>query len=126
MTLEPRHYLRAEGMVFAGVALITYFTFDGPLWILLLLVLAPDLSMLGYFMGPRVGSTIYNTVHTYALPLVMGVASTVTDTRLVLLVALVWVGHIGADRALGYGLKYESGFKDTHLSSQPTPVSFLR
>ncbi|MFP5406506.1 MAG: DUF4260 family protein, partial [Gammaproteobacteria bacterium] len=27
--------------------------------------------------------------------------------------ALVWAAHIGADRALGYGLKYGSGFGDT-------------
>ena len=34
-----------------------------------------------------------------------------------------WVGHIGADRLVGYGLKFESGFKDTHLSTQPSPVA---
>jgi hypothetical protein len=30
-------------------------------------------------------------------------------------VALIWVAHVGVDRALGYGLKYPSAFKDTHL-----------
>jgi len=30
-------------------------------------------------------------------------------------IALIWFAHIGIDRALGYGLKYTSGFKDTHL-----------
>ncbi|MDU3890869.1 MAG: DUF4260 family protein [Serratia liquefaciens] len=29
--------------------------------------------------------------------------------------ALIWGAHIGFDRALGYGLKYASGFADTHL-----------
>ncbi|MGQ7476239.1 DUF4260 family protein [Streptococcus suis] len=28
---------------------------------------------------------------------------------------LIWLAHIGWDRAFGYGLKYESGFKHTHL-----------
>ena len=34
---------------------------------------------------------------------------------LVLAVALVWCAHIGFDRALGYGLKYAAGFRETHL-----------
>lgn len=45
-----------------------------------------------------------------------------SDIRLALLVALIWVGHIGANRLVGYGLKFESGFKDTHLSTQPAPI----
>jgi Domain of unknown function (DUF4260) len=31
-------------------------------------------------------------------------------------VGLIWLAHIGIDRVLGYGLKYPTGFKDTHLS----------
>jgi hypothetical protein len=29
--------------------------------------------------------------------------------------ATIWIAHIGFDRALGYGLKYGSGFTHTHL-----------
>ena len=29
--------------------------------------------------------------------------------------ALIWLSHIGFDRLIGYGLKYETAFKDTHL-----------
>jgi hypothetical protein len=29
--------------------------------------------------------------------------------------ALVWFAHIGMDRALGYGLKYDDAFTHTHL-----------
>jgi hypothetical protein len=39
-----------------------------------------------------------------------------------LLVALIWAAHIGADRLVGYGLKFESGFENTHLSVQPAPL----
>ena len=31
-------------------------------------------------------------------------------------VALIWLAHTGADRLFGYGLKYPTAFKDTHLS----------
>jgi hypothetical protein len=34
---------------------------------------------------------------------------------LALQLALIWLAHIGADRALGYGLKYPTRFQDTHL-----------
>ena len=126
MTAEPRHYLRVEGLVVAAVAVGAYLTLDGPVWMLAALALAPDLSMIGYLAGQRVGALAYNTAHMYTLPLALGAVGSLIDASLVLFVALVWAGHIGADRALGYGLKYESGFKDTHLSSQPVPSSLLK
>jgi len=125
MNAEPRHYLQAERLAVVGVVLVAYFSLEGPLWMLAVLALAPDVSMVGYVAGPRVGSVVYNTAHTYTLPLALGAVGFLTDATLALLVALVWAGHIGADRGLGYGLKYESGFEDTHLSSQPAPDFLL-
>lgn len=120
--MNPRTFLRVEGLVALGLALGGYFALDGPVWLLVVLALAPDLSMLGYLGGPRRGSLSYNVVHTYTLPIVIGTAGFWLDARLVLLGALIWAGHIGADRLFGYGLKYETGFTDTHLSAQPAPV----
>jgi hypothetical protein len=78
--------------------------------------------MIGYLAGTRVGSLGYNVIHTYTLPLALGSLGFWADIRLALLIALIWAGHIGADRLVGYGLKFESGFKNTHLSTQPAPV----
>lgn len=72
--MEPRTLLRLEGLTTLGLALGGYFTLDGPLWLLLALAFAPDLSMLGYLAGSRLGSWIYNAVHTYTLPLALGAA----------------------------------------------------
>lgn len=123
--MEPQSFLRLEGLAVLVLAIGGYFALDGPVWLLVLLALAPDLSMVGYLAGNRVGSLAYNVFHTYTSPLAVGTAAVLTDTRLALLVALVWAGHIGADRLVGYGLKYRSGFKDTHLSVQPVPVGAL-
>lgn len=123
--MDPRHFLRLEGATVLVLSLAGYVWLGGPLWLLAVLAFAPDLSMLGYLAGSRVGSRVYNVVHTYALPLALGAGALWTSSRLTLLVALVWAGHIGADRALGYGLKYESGFRDTHLSTQAPPVEAL-
>lgn len=85
-------------------------------WLLLiLLVLAPDLSMLGYLGGPRLGALTYDAVHTYVGPIALGVVGVVGGYGTVVQVALIWLVHIGVDRLLGYGLKYPTGFKDTHL-----------
>jgi hypothetical protein len=120
--MEPRNYLRIEGLAVLGIALAGYFTFDGSVWMLLILALAPDLSMIGYLAGTRVGSLSYNIFHTYTLPLALGSLGFWANIPLALLIALIWAGHIGADRLIGYGLKFDSGFKDTHLSTQPAPL----
>ena len=121
--MHPRTFLRIEGLTVLGLALGGYFTLNGPVWMLVVLALAPDLSMLGYLAGPKIGSLCYNVVHTYTLPLALGAFGFWADIRIALLLALIWAGHIGADRLVGYGLKFESGFKDTHLSTQPAPVA---
>ena len=71
--------------------------------------------MLGYLIGARAGATAYNVAHTYALTLPLAVAGFLADEPALLAVALIWVAHIGLDRALGFGLKYPSAFGDTHL-----------
>lgn len=123
--MDPRTVLRVEGLAVLSIVLAAYFALSGPIWLLAVLALAPDLSMLGYLGGLRAGSLTYNVVHTYTLPLSLGTLGFWVDSRLALLIALIWMGHIGADRLLGYGLKFDTGFKDTHLSTQSPPMSAL-
>jgi hypothetical protein len=115
MTDLPRRLLRLEGLAVAAGALVLYFD-AGYGWLLLvLLALAPDLSMLGYLGGPRVGALTYDGAHTYVGPVALAVVGVVGDAEAAVQVALIWLVHIGADRLLGYGLKYPTTFKDTHL-----------
>ena len=120
--MNPRYFLRLEGLTVFTLAVGAYLWLGGPLWLLAVLALVPDLSMLGYLAGPRVGSTAYNLAHTYTLPLAVGAAGAVAGATLPVLVALVWAGHIGADRLVGYGLKYPTGFAHTHLSPGSLPA----
>jgi hypothetical protein len=111
----PRRLLHLEGLAVAAGSLVLYFD-AGFGWVLLLvLILAPDLSMLGYLGGPRLGSLAYDLVHTYAGPVALGVVGVLGGYETALQIALIWLAHIGVDRLLGYGLKYPTGFKDTHL-----------
>jgi Domain of unknown function (DUF4260) len=111
----PRALVRLEGLAVLAAAVVVYVHDGYSLLAFFLLFLVPDVSFLGYLGGPRMGSIVYNAVHTYLSPLALGIAGVLADGRVPVQVALIWVAHIGFDRALGYGLKYPTAFKDTHL-----------
>ncbi|MCV0379630.1 DUF4260 domain-containing protein [Nitratireductor sp.] len=110
-----KRLLRLEGASLAVLALILYQLSGGNWWLFAMLLFAPDLTMLGYLAGPRVGAWCYNLVHAWPAPVFVYLVGLVLDAPLATHLALILAAHIGADRALGYGLKHESGFRDTHL-----------
>jgi hypothetical protein len=112
----PAVLLRLEGAALLAGALLLYRE-HGASWLLFaLLLLAPDLSMLGYLAGLRVGATVYNAAHTTVPAIALAAVGLLTDQDVATSVGLVWLAHIGLDRLVGYGLKYPEGFKETHLA----------
>jgi len=110
-----RLLLRLEGAAVFAAALALY-AHGGFSWLLFAaLFLAPDLTMLAYLAGPRAGAAAYNAAHVYMLPLALLVVGFSAGAPAAMAGALIWIAHIGFDRALGYGLKYATGFGDTHL-----------
>jgi len=71
--------------------------------------------MLGFFAGKKLGSALYNSVHTYTAPLLAFSILWFSWGTSHLWIVLIWLAHVGFDLMLGYGLKYETAFKDTHL-----------
>jgi hypothetical protein len=112
----PHVLLRVEGFAVLLVAVMLYADYSYNWWIFALLLLAPDLSMLGYALGNQWGSVVYNLVHTYTLPLLLAIISLVIGLPFGVQLALIWLAHIGMDRTVGYGLKYPARFKDSHLA----------
>lgn len=114
--------LRLEGLVTCAAGLTAYATLvpDWPglnlmPWLIFgALLLAPDLSVIGYIFGPRMGAIVYNLAHTYAAPALLALAAYAFNSGL-FAPAAVWMAHIGLDRFLGYGLKLPKGFHFTHL-----------
>lgn len=113
----PLWLLRAEGAAVLAGAVWAYGQTGQGWWIFALLLLAPDLSMLGYLRDARVGAAAYNLAHTYLVPLALLALGWAGALPALVGVALIWVAHIGMDRAVGYGLKYARGFKATHLGA---------
>lgn len=110
----PR-WLRAEGASVFLISVLLYAQHGGSWFLFVLLFLLPDLSLAGYLRGARLGAVVYNVFHTYTVPLLVGAAAAALEHSLLFSLALVWSAHIGLDRALGYGLKLATGFRDTHL-----------
>lgn len=86
-----------------------------PWWGALLIFFAPDLSFIGYGLGPRVGAFAYNTVHIYACGAVFIAVGLVFASPVLTALGALWLAHSGFDRLLGYGLKSLEGFLFTHL-----------
>ena len=111
----PRIWLAVEGlaMFFAGLVLYAQ---SGGNWILLVpLLLLPDVSMIGYVRGVGLGSFTYNLVHNWAVGFAVLAAGMWIGLAWLALLGAVLIAHVGMDRAVGYGLKYPTHFKDTHL-----------
>jgi hypothetical protein len=109
----PRALLRLEGAGMLIAALMAYAQLGGGWGLFFALFLAPDLAFLGYLAGPRAGAVAYNATHSYVGPLLLALLGSAVPGLLPL--ALIWAGHVGFDRMLGYGLKYGAGFGYTHL-----------
>ena len=108
--------LRLEGLAFAAVCIAAYGSLGESWWLFAALILVPDISMLGYLAGPRVGAGVYNLAHNWVFVAIWFAAAWLLGgSNLSLSLPLILGAHIGIDRALGYGLKLPTGFHDTHL-----------
>lgn len=115
MLTRPALLLKLEDALVFTAILILYSRLHLSWLVFAVLFLTPDLSMLGYLAGPRTGSATYNFAHTYTLPLLLLAVALYRNTGVLLAISLIWNAHIAIDRVLGYGLKYPTHFKDTHL-----------
>ena len=107
--------LRLEGAALFAAATFV-FAWSGWSWLLYFgLFLVPDLSMLAYLAGRRLGALAYNTLHSTVGPLLLACLGALAPQEPWLAIAAIWLAHIGLDRMFGYGLKSLKGFGYTHL-----------
>ena len=119
MLTSPSTLLRIEEALLLLLTLFAYQHLHASWLLFAVLFLTPDLFMLGYLINTRVGAAIYNLAHTLTLPLALLFISYLQHWHLASAIAIIWTAHIAFDRLLGYGLKYPTFFKDTHLQHIP-------
>ena len=117
VSLSAPTLLRLEGLLEFAAAIALYAHLGGNGWLFAALLLTPDIAMLGYLGNPRVGAVCYNLAHTTTLPLTIAVIAFSTGATTFVLLALIWIAHIGMDRSLGYGFKSPERFRSTHLGN---------
>lgn len=117
--IRPDTLLYAEAFFTLIAACVAYHLWSPHRWILFgCLFLVPDLSLLPYLRGPSAAANVlYNAVHSYVLPILFGLAALYFHSVLCGEVSLIWICHVSWDRMIGYGLKYPSSFKFTHLQN---------
>lgn len=114
-TSRPGALLRLEGFGLLVLCGALYGSLGGGWGMFAALFLLPDVSLAFWLLNPRIGARAYNSAHSLIGPLTLGVGALLTGSEQGILLGLIWAAHIGFDRALGYGLKYGTEFRDTHL-----------
>ena len=114
--LAPGILLRVEGMAVLILAMFAYGRLEVSWLVFLILFLWPDLAIVVYAVNKDWGTAVYNLLHTYTLPIILLIAAVLLSSTFAIQFAIIWFAHIGMDRLFGYGLKYTSAFKDTHLT----------
>lgn len=107
--------LRLEGLCVLVAAVLAYSKFGFSWSTFALFFLTPDVSFLGYLAGSRIGAITYNAAHSYIGAIACLAAGLLLPASVLSCAGVIWCAHIGFDRALGYGLKYSTGFVFTHL-----------
>ena len=98
-----------------GISNYGLYVLNADWWFYLLMLIGPDISMLGYLAGPRAGAFTYNIFHHKAVAIALFFLGFITQSWIWQVIGVVLFGHSALDRIFGYGLKYTSSFSDTHL-----------
>jgi hypothetical protein len=105
--------LEEAAMFLLSIVLISRLPYAWYWW--LVWIMAPDLSMIAYLGGNRVGAIGYNIVHHKGVAILLYLTGLFTGHPALEYAGMILFGHSSMDRGMGYGLKYFSGFQDTHL-----------
>jgi hypothetical protein len=125
-----KNLLRLEELAQFLFCLLALVMNDVRWWVYLLLILGPDIGMLGYLVNSRVGAATYNMLHHKGIGILLLVLSMPSMAEVLTLWAkdmgalkatppcilgIIIFGHACLDRTFGYGLKFGDNFHHTHL-----------
>jgi hypothetical protein len=120
--MNPVLQRRLESVAILAGCLALYQARDHSWGFFALLFFIPDLSILMYNFGPRIGGISYNLAHTFLWGIALGAIALLTANALVEQIALIWAAHAAFDRAIGWGLKYPDSFCNTDMGVKQLPI----
>ena len=107
--------IRLEELAMVGLSIYTLARYQADWWWYIILVIGPDISMIGYLGGNKTGAFVYNLFHHKGVAVLIIVAGFILSIEWLVMTGIILFGHSSMDRFFGYGLKMEQGFKYTHL-----------
>ncbi|WP_445955582.1 DUF4260 domain-containing protein [Yeosuana sp.] len=107
--------LKLEELLMFILGILAFNQLNFSWWWFLVLILTPDIGMLGYLINSKVGAFTYNVFHHKGLAISIYFLGIYFQNQMIQLVGIILFSHSSLDRLLGYGLKYSSSFQDTHL-----------
>jgi len=107
--------IQLEEAALFGLSIYLFSLLNYAWWWFPALLLVPDLSMIGYAFGNKVGAWVYNVIHHRGLAIAVYLLGIYFANAAIQLTGVILFSHSSMDRMFGYGLKYEQGFKFTHL-----------
>lgn len=110
-----KNLIALEEVAMFGLALIGFSFLSFSWWWFLILIFTPDISMIAYLIHPKVGAIFYNIFHHKAVAIALYILGFYLQNPIIQLIGIILFAHASLDRVFGYGLKYFSGFKNTHL-----------
>lgn len=110
-----KNLLKLEEFAMFAICVYTLFLLKAEWWCYLLLLLGPDISMIGYLTGNKTGAVFYNIFHHKGIAVCVFIAGLITNNIPMQIAGIILFGHSSMDRMFGYGLKHFEGFKFTHL-----------
>ena len=121
MFINPVPQRRLECTFILLMALLVYYQLGYSWGLFAALFFLPDLSLLVYVKGPRIGGVAYNIAHCFIGPLLLGLCGWLLGDALLLAISLIWLAHAAFDRAIGWGLKYPDSFCNTDMGVKTLP-----
>ena len=110
-----KNILKLEELAEFVLGILIFSRLEYAWWYFPLLLLTPDIGMLGYLVNTKIGAWSYNLFHHKAVAITILVVGFFENNQIVMLVGTILFAHAAFDRMMGYGLKYEDDFTNTHL-----------
>jgi len=112
-----KNLIKLEELTMFLLSIYLFSLLDYVWWVYLILILTPDIGMLGYLVNTTLGATTYNLFHHKGIAILVGFLGIWWNIPELQLAGIILFGHASMDRILGYGLKFNDNFKRTHLGN---------